>query len=464
MLKAESYYPISTTIVIDSMKKGMLSVMLLRLFSLSSLSVLLILWNNISIAFVEIDITQGNVEPIPVAIDAFKGHTEGTKALGAQIADVMIGDLQNSGLFRRLNKAAFLEDLALTQTPAFQNWRRINATILVVGHVEDIGNDMLKVDFKIWDPFGEVLVGQGTHKASTKAWRRIAHKIADQIYKKMTGEGPYFDTRVLFIAESGPQDKRIKRLAIMDQDGANIRMLTDGRDLVLTPRFDMKSQKVIYMSYKHVVPKVYILDLNTGIQRLVGDFPGMSFAPRFSPDGNYAIMSVAKYGATNLYEVDLRSGVVNQLTSDRAVINTSPSYSPDGKRITFNSDRGGGRQLYVMNRDGSGIKRISFGGGTYATPVWSPRGDYIAFTKIRGGTFYIGVMRADGSGERLLTTSWLDEGPTWSPNGRVIMFTRQRISGQSSLYAIDVTGYHERLIKTPGDASDPAWSPLLGAN
>ncbi|WP_207215447.1 Tol-Pal system beta propeller repeat protein TolB [Rickettsiales endosymbiont of Peranema trichophorum] len=417
--------------------------------------------SSVSFALVQIDITQGNVEPVPIAIDAFTGNNNKTKELGHQITEVIASNLQNSGLFRSVSKIAFLEETGFDKTPVFANWRKLNATALIVGVVEEVSHDNIVVHFKMWDVFSEVLVEDTRYQTSYKAWRRIAHKISDKIYSRTTGETGYFDTRVVFISEDGPPKKRVKRLAVMDQDGENVKFLTNGKYLVLTPRFDMKNHKIIYMSYQNLVPKVYTLDIHTGVQKLIGHFPGMSFAPRFSPDGHYAVMSVAKHGATNLYQVDLRSGVMTQLTYDRAIINTSPSYSPDGSRIVFNSDRGGSRQLYVMNRDGSDVKRISFGTGVYATPVWSPRGDYIAFTKFDAQAFYIGIMRTDGSGERLLTTSWLDEGPTWSPNGRVIMFTRRRMDGHSNLYAIDITGYHERLIRTPQDASDPAWSHLL---
>ncbi|AIF80799.1 translocation protein TolB [endosymbiont of Acanthamoeba sp. UWC8] len=422
---------------------------------------LILLQVSIAQALVEIDITRGNVEAMPIAVDSFKGTGNLSKEIGEKLEQVISNDLENSGLFRPINKNAFLENITLDKAPTYSNWRRINATSLISGQVEIKDSNHINIKFKMWDPYNEIQLEGGSYTVSKNAWRRVAHKIADVIYKRLTGEEGYFDTRILFIAESGTYTKRIKKLAIMDQDGANLKLLSNGSDLVITPRFDPNSQRAIFMSYKNLVPKVYMLDLETGTQKLVGDFPGMSFAPRFSPDGNYAIMSVAKSGTTNIFEIDLRSNFVKQLTYDRAVINTSPSYSPDGTKITFNSDRGGSRQLYVMDRDGSNIKRISFGGGSYATPVWSPRGDYIAFTKMQHRKFYIGVMRVDGSGERLLTSSWLDEGPTWSPNGRVIMFERQKPGGKSNIYAIDITGYHERMIETPGDASDPAWSPIL---
>lgn len=416
---------------------------------------------NTSKARTVIDITSGNVEPIPIAITNFMGVGE-EEILGKQIAEVIVNDLQNCGLFRAINPHAFLEQLNVNSTPNYNLWRKINANAVTAGLVMNEG-DKVKVIFKMWDPFAEIATEvEASYKISRNSWRRVAHKIADKIYKKMTGEDGHFDTRILFVAESGTRMKKIKRLAIMDQDGENVKILTDGKDLVITPRFDQKSQRIIYMSYKQTVPKVFIYDLNSGNQKLVGNFPGMSFAPRFSPLGDAAIMSVAKDGSTNLYEVSLQSGLMQQLTFDKGVINTSPSYSPDGSKITFNSDRGGSRQLYVMNKDGSDIKRISHGGGFYTTPVWSPRGDFIAFTKAKDGLFYIGVIRPDGTGERLLTSSWLDEGPTWSPNGRVIMFSRESKDGRNTLNAVDITGYHERQVPTPGDASDPAWSPVLG--
>jgi TolB protein len=291
--------------------------------------------------------------------------------------------------------------------------------------------------------------------------------MADAIYKRVTGEDGYFDTRVVYVSESGPMDRRIKRLAIMDQDGSNHRLLTDGRSLVLTPRFSPTAQEITYLSYARGVPRVYLFNIDTGQQEVVGDFPGMTFAPRFSPDGNKVIMSLAVEGNSDIYTLDLRTRQAVRLT-DSPAIDTSPCYSPDGTRIVFNSDRGGSQQLYVMNADGSDVKRISFDSGArYGTPVWSPRGDLIAFTKIDGGQFYIGVMRPDGSGERLLTQAFLVEGPTWAPNGRVLMYFRQAPSdskgngGSPRLYTIDLTGYNEREVITPQDASDPAWSPLI---
>jgi len=293
-------------------------------------------------------------------------------------------------------------------------------------------------------------------------WRRVSHIIADAIYTRLTGEGGYFDTRVVYVAESGPKNRRIKRLAIMDQDGHNPRMLTNGADLVLTPRFSPSNQEITYLSYYGNRPRVYLLDIETGQQEVVGDFPGMTFAPRFSPDGNKIAMSLQRGGNSDIYEMDLRSRVTKRLTNT-AAIDTAPSYAPDGKQLTFESDRGGSQQIYVMQADGSNPKRISYGDGRYATPIWSPRGDLIAFTKMYKGRFLIGVMRPDGSGERILTEGYHNEGPTWSPNGRVLTFFRETRGEQGgpSLWSVDVTGYNERPVYTPTFGSDPAWSPLL---
>jgi TolB protein len=296
-------------------------------------------------------------------------------------------------------------------------------------------------------------------------WRRVAHIIADVIYKRLTGEEGYFDTRLVYVAESGPQNRRVKRLAIMDQDGENHRFLTDGNELVLTPRFSPTSQEITYLSYVGKLPRVYLFNLSTGQQEVLGDFPGMTFAPRFSPDGNQVIMSAASSGNSEIYTMDLRTRKIARLT-DHPAIDTSPSFAPDGSQIVFNSDRGGTQQLYIMNADGSNVHRISFNQGRYATPVWSPRGDLIAFTRISGGEFYIGVMRPDGSGERMLSKGFLVESPTWAPNGRVLAFFRQgpadsRGQVTSKVYTIDLTGFNEREMVTPIDASDPAWSPLI---
>ena len=298
--------------------------------------------------------------------------------------------------------------------------------------------------------------------ARPKDARRIGHIIADAIYERITGEKGYFDTRIVFVDESGPKNKRMKRLAIMDQDGSNVRLLTTGQNLVLTPRFSPSTQEITYTSFEGETPKVYLLNIETGQKEIVGAFPGMTFAPRFSPDGQRIVMSLERDGDSNLFVMDLRSRRTTQLTNGRA-IDTAPCYSPDGRQIVFESDRGGSRQLYVMSADGSDPRRISQGGGSYSTPVWSPRGDLIAFTKMSGGQFLIGVMKRDGSGERILTEGFHNEGPTWAPNGRVLMFFREQpgSTGGPRLFTIDLTGYNERQVATPAFGSDPAWSPLI---
>ena len=414
-------------------------------------------------AELRVDITRGNVEPMPVAIPEFFGADAAAQRLGADISWVISNDLERSGLFKPVDARAFIQTReSLKVRPQFPLWRQINAQALVVGTAEMQPGGQLRVEFHLWDVFaGQRLIGLRS-ETEPRNWRRVAHIIADAIYKRITGEEGYFDTRVVYIAETGPAQRRIKRLAIMDQDGQNHRFLSSGAELVLTPRFSPTAQEITYLAYVGGRPRVYIYNIDTGQRELLGDFPGMTFAPRFSPDGNTVIMSMAQDGNSDIYTMDLRTRRFRRLTKHPA-IDTSPSYSPGGRRIVFNSDRGGSQQLYVMTPPDGTPKRISFGKGRYATPVWSPRGDLIAFTKINGGRFSIGVMRPDGSGERILTESFLVEGPTWSPNGRVLMFFRnERGDAQGSkpeLYSIDLTGYNERRIPTPTAASDPAWSP-----
>ncbi|KXF76226.1 translocation protein TolB [Paramesorhizobium deserti] len=409
-------------------------------------------------AVVEIDINKGNVEPLPIAITDFLSGDQ----LGANISSIISADLERSGLFAPINKGAFIEKISNPDaSPRFEDWKVINAQALVTGRVTKEADGRLKAEFRLWDTFaGQQLSGQQFY-TSPDNWRRIAHIIADAIYERLTGEKGYFDTRIVFVDESGSKEKRVKRLAIMDQDGANVIYLTDGRDLVLTPRFSPNRQEITYMSFAGSKPRVYLLQLDTGQREIVGNFPGMTIAPRFSPDGQKVIMSLLQDdGSANIYTMDLRSRTTTRLTSSSA-IDTSASYSPDGTQIVFESDRGGRPQIYVMGADGSNPRRVSFGDGTYSTPVWSPRGDLIAFTKQSGGQFSIGVMKTDGSGERLLTTGFHNEGPTWAPNGRVLMFFRQPPGAGPRLYTVDLTGRNERQIQTPNFASDPAWSPLL---
>jgi TolB protein len=413
-------------------------------------------------AQLHVDVTQGNVQPLPIAIPDFVAATAGDETPAVNIAAVVRADLGRSGLFRPLSRKSFIQKITnINIPPQFSNWQVIKAQALVTGEAAMQPDGRLRVDFRLWDVYGGSQMLGLQYFTTPENWRRVAHMISDAIYKRITGEEGYFNTRIVFISESGPPTHRIKRLAVMDEDGANPVFLTNGSYLVLTPRFNPTAQMIAYMSYISGKPRVYLFDLETGHQQMLGNFPNMTFAPRFSPDGNKVIMSLEKHGNSEIYVMDLRTRAVTQLT-DNPSINTSPCYSPDGKQITFESDRGGSQQIYVMNADGSNQHRISFFSGRAGTPVWSPRGDLIAFTKIEPGSFRIAVMHPDGSGERVITDGWQDEDPTWAPNGQVLMFTRSYPNGRADeIWSVDVTGRNEQRVNTPGPASDPAWSPLI---
>ncbi len=420
------------------------------------------------IASNSINITGGHSDPIPLAINNFAGIDPTDNHLAKKIVEVISNDLRWSGMFRPISKAAFIENKTGTShKPLFAAWQQINASLLVNGDVTSLASGKLQVKFTLWDTILEKPMVSESFELSEKLWRRVAHKISDKIYHKITGYEGYFNTRIIYISESGPYLKRVKRIAIMDQDGENHQYLTSGKDLVLTPRFSPDGKKVLYLSYKNGTPQVHMLNLRNGRSKLIGNFPGMSFAPRFSPDGKNALMSVARDGNTHIYEINLKNKRKVQLTKGNS-INTSPSYSPDGKKIAFNSDRHGSRQIFVMNRNGSSIKRISFGGGSYAEPEWSSR-NYIAFTKVsRELGFTIGILHPDANEkqntERLIARGYLVESPSWANNGRVLAFTKgsppskKRTNGLNRIYTMDFTGHNERIIPTPHDASDADWS------
>jgi TolB protein len=405
---------------------------------------------------------DGRIDPIPMAIAPFLSG--GADEAAATVTGVIANNLGRTGYFNPLPPDTYPEQISNIDTdPAFDAWRGIKARALVTGSVVNEGGK-IRVTFKLFDiNSGQLLAGQSL-AASPKLARRLAHRVSDQIYKALTGFDGYFDTRVVFVDETGDKTKRVKKLAIMDQDGFNPRNLPVSGDLLLTPRFSPTSNEVTFMSFGTGVPRVFVYNIDTNQKEIVGDFPSMSFAPRYSPDGNRIIMSLqSDDGAnSNIFEMNLQSRKLRQVT-DVAAINTAPSYSPDGGQIVFESDRGGTQQIYMMDASGGGQNRISFGKGRYSTPVWSPDGKWIAFTKSAGGKFSIGVMKPDGSGERILTEGFHNEGPTWAPNSRVIMFFRETggEAGGAHLYSVDVTGYNEQPVETPNFASDPAWSPRL---
>ncbi|ABG31697.1 protein TolB [Roseobacter denitrificans] len=410
-----------------------------------------------------IEITEGVIEPLPFALPVFEAETADAADVAAQITQVIAADLTGTGLFRQIEPDAFISTVSSFAAPIqYADWKAINAQALITGAVAVQGNQ-LNVKFRLYDVFSGAEMGDGLQFSATPdGWRRMAHKVADAVYSRITGEGGYFDSRVVYVSETGTKDARQKRLAIMDYDGANVKYLTDSSSIVLAPRFSPDGQRILYTSYETGFPRIYVLDV-TSLQRrgLESQEGTMSFAPRFAPDGQTIVFSLSQGGNTDIYRMNVNGGSATRLTSAPS-IETAPSYSPDGTQIVFESDRSGSQQLYVMPANGGEARRISFGPGRYGTPVWSPRGDLVAFTKQNAGRFHIGVMRLDGSEERLLTASFLDEGPTWSPNGRVIMFSRetQGAQGRATLYSVDITGRNLRPVRTPEGGSDPSWSPL----
>ncbi|MCC1493905.1 Tol-Pal system beta propeller repeat protein TolB [Cognatishimia sp. F0-27] len=411
-----------------------------------------------------IEITEGVIEPMPYAVPAFVAETDGAAAFTEEVSRVVADDLNGTGLFREIPRDAHISRISSFNAPVpFADWKAINAQALVTGAVSTDANGRVVVKFRVWDVFAGQELGQGMQFVSTPdGVRRLAHKVADQVYSRLTGEAPYFDSRVVFISETGPKNERVKRMAIMDYDGANVQYLTNGASIVLAPRFSPDGSRILYTSYETGFPAVHVLNVGDVQSRILQPNDGvMSFAPRFSPDGATVVYSLTQGSNTDIWAMDIASATPRRLTASPA-IETAPSYSPDGSQIVFESDRSGTQQLYIMPASGGEATRISFGQGRYGTPVWSPRGDLIAFTKQNAGRFHIGVMRTDGSEERLLTASFLDEGPTWAPNGRVIMFSRetQGAQGASALYSVDISGRNLKRVRTPAGASDPSWGPL----
>jgi len=408
-------------------------------------------------ALVKITVTAGEFIPLPIAIPDF-GSTDPT--FGREVAEIVRANLRRSGLFNMVDPANLpMQTGNVGASPDFAAWRATGADALVMGQVERGGT--IQSSVRVWDTQAAAQVVGSSYSTDPASWRRIAHIVSDAIYASLTGEGGYFDTRIVYVAESGPKANRTKRLAVMDQDGANSQFITDGRTLSLTPRFSPNQQMLTYMNYEAGNPQVYLLDMASGRQQSIGSFGQMTFSPRFSPDGATLAFSVEQGGNTNIYAMPISGGQPTQLTSG-AAIDTGPSYSPDGSQIAFESDRGGSQQIYIMGAGGGGAQRVSYGEGSYATPVWSPKGNYIAFTKQSGGQFHVGIMKPDGSGERILVSSFHAEGPTWAPNGLVLMyFSDPGGDDGPRLYSVDVFGRNNQVVPTGSYASDPAWSPLL---
>lgn len=434
-------------------------------YSFKRLLVILMFWTFSAHADepLRIDVTEGQIDPVPIAVLDFSSASPEQAAMGKSVAQVITADLDRSGLFRPLDPASFIQgQSAANASIRFADWRLINAQVLLKGSIAPTQDGRLRFEFRLYDVFTEKQMVGFAITATPDAWRRAAHKIADQVYKRVTGEEGYFDTRIAYASRQTIRGKRVERIAVMDQDGANHEFLTDGKSLVLTPRFSPRLDAIAYLNFLNKKPHVYLMKTNTLQNQLLGQFPGMTYAPRFSNDGSQVIMSYAKLdGTSSIYLMNLGNKTIQRLTNEPQSIDTSPCFSPDNSQVVFMSDRVGKPQLYVMSLSDMEPKRISFGPGEYTTPVWSPRGDLIAFTKMHRGVFSLGVMKVDGSDERIITQGYMVDEPTWSPNGRVLMYTRQERKGPSKLYTIDITGYNERVVQTPHEAMGASWSLLI---
>lgn len=413
-----------------------------------------------AMAATELEVSASRFEPMPIAIPYFHGNNQ---QIADKIREIIANNLQNSGLFRVVPPQSYISQPAINEMPQFENWRPLGVAAIVVGDVSVTGGNIV-VSFRLWDTgTGQQVIGQ-QFAGNNSIVRRLGHKVSDAVYTQLTGEGPYFDSQIVYVDEAGPKKSRMKRLAVMDQDGANVRYLTSNNEYILTPRYSAKAQRVVFTTLDKKGSALHLMDPSTGRRERLIYYPNrMVFSPALSPDGQNVAMSIENNGTTNIYMYNIATKHMYKITSGFA-IDTSPSFSPDGTQIVYNSDMGGTQQLYVTSVSGGSPRRISYGSGRYATPTWSPKGDKIAFTKMQGGKFSIGVMTPDGGNEKVLASSFLDEGPSWAPNGRSVVFFRQiaGISGQTNLYQVDISGYiRERKINTPRDGSDPSWSPLL---
>ena len=400
-----------------------------------------------------IDMTRPTFEPVPIAIVDFAGDR-----VGADIANVVRNDLQNSGLFRSIPPSSFIQqDVNASAPPRFPDWRQIGAAGVVVGQVSQAGGN-IKVDFRLWDVVvGNQAAGLSLHQPARQlAAARPHHRRRDLQARDRRGGLLRHPRRLCRRERPGQRARQAHR---HHGPGRRQQPLHHRRPHHRASRRASRRRCRRSSTWPtredRSPPRVYLQNVDTGRRELLGNFPGMSFAPRFSPDGTKVVMSiVAERPAATSTRWTCAAARCARLTNTPA-IDTSPCYSNDGTQIVFNSDRGGSQQLYVMSAGGGGERRISFGEGRYATPVWSPRGDCIAFTKITGGSFGIGVMRPDGGGERMLATGFLVEGPTWAPNGRVLMFFRQQPnSARSRRLGHAAPDRHHRTLRTSDADAD----------
>jgi Periplasmic component of the Tol biopolymer transport system len=342
--------------------------------------------------------------------------------------------------------------------PTFSKWRSKGAKILITGFVQARADQRITFGCYAYDVDKGREVARKGFVVAPDEWQRAAHKCSGLAYTAVTGAPSIFDTRIAYVAESGPAAARVKRLAIVDSDGTNHRYLSAGESMALTPRLSPDGRQIAYVSFLTGTPHVRIRDVDGTNDRALLQPGTLSFAPRFSPDGKRIVFSMTMNGNTDIYSASIDGSAPVRLTTSPGV-DTDASFAPDGNRIVFESDRSGSQQLYLMDaHDGSAQRRLTFGGAAYAAPDWSPDGNWIAFTRRDPGGRRVGVLKRDGSGEQLLSAGPGDEGASWAASSRELVFQRSDPAGNSSLLRVSLDGSEPRSVVLPQGGSDPDWS------
>ncbi len=436
----------------------------------------LITQSNLCLAAVNLRIDNKEIPKVKILFGSTSKNNLQAKADIDEILGKVKRNLQSTDLFEVTQKpsnitavaAGTVDDLSIEKVPDFVKYSSLGVGMLLVIDANFNQTGDLEIKVRLWDVLDERQLFGKFYSSNRGNYKKMSALISDEIFKAATGEKKgHFDSKIAYIAESGGALKRMKRIVMMDFDGENLRYLTNGRDLVLTPTFAGKingqRNEILFVRFFGEKPQIYSLDTDNALVRKVGSFRGTTFAPAANPaNPDIIAFSVIDNGNSNIYQMNLATNQNTRLTSTRA-IDTTPSYSPDGKYIAFSSDRSGSEQIYIMNNEGRDVRKITSDSGSYSKPMWSPDGKFIAFTKIKAGQFSIGIIDIDGRNEKNLESSYLIEGAKWSPNSRYLIYSKKTGAyGKASvpkLYVTDVLTGFERQLPTPeGEgATDPDW-------
>jgi TolB protein len=402
-------------------------------------------------AQLRVEITGVGSNQFPISVAGFKRDGE----IPQPVDEIIRDDLKRSGRFRMIDAGP--TPLPDTAAVSFGEFTGRGADALVVGSVARLADGRFDLRFRLYDTVKQTQLDALSYVSSAAELRLNAHRIADRIFEKLTGERGVFATRIAYVVQLG---KTSFELQIADSDGANAQPALRSREPIMSPAWSADGTRLAYVSFESGKPVVYVHSITSGQRRVLANFHGSNSAPAWAPDGNRLAVVLTRDGLSQIYSINADGSNVQRLTRS-AGIDTEPAFSPDGRLIYFTSDRGGGPQIYRMNADGSGVARVTFSGDYNVSPRVSPDGRLLAYIGRRGGRFQVHTLDLATNQEMALTDTALDESPSFAPNGRMLLYATE-VGRRGILSSVSVDGrVRARLSGPSGDVREPTWGPFI---